>query len=369
MLSVYYEAGWCGVPRPLKLRPRSARISIVHPIRNVPRGTLRLSPLERGSFMSEKSTKPKSRLGRGLSSLMSISTPADPPAQFPAIPEIPPSARAESPTTPETPGVRVAQIDLDAIVPNPHQPRRQFNEVSLNELAASLRSTGMIQPIIVRPAGDGTYQLIAGERRWRAARLAELPTVPAIVRDVDATTQAQMALIENIQREDLNPLDRAVAYKTLLTHLGLTQAELAGRMGEDRTSIAHFLRLLDLPEPVQTFVGDGRLSMAHAKLLSGIDTPAEQQRLADLAVSQNLSVRNLERLTQGTPPILPPRPAPPSVTSSAHIQDLERTLSRELRMRVQLRPGKKKGVGRLVFHFGTLDQFDDLMSRLGVTTE
>jgi ParB family chromosome partitioning protein len=267
------------------------------------------------------------------------------------------------------PGVRVLDIPLASIIPNPHQPRRQFSDASLAELAASLKSTGMIQPIIVRPdaAGSDTYQLIAGERRWRAAKLAELATLPAIVRDVDGPTQAQMALIENIQREDLNPLDRARAYQTLLQHLGLTQAELAGRLGEDRSTITHFLRILELPEPVQEFVGDGRLTMAHAKLLGSVADPAEQQRLAELAVTQSLSVRNLERLVQGAAATATPKAGP--VVASAHVKELERSLSRQLSLRVQVRGSRKKGHGRLVLHYSSLDQFDELMSRLGVKTD
>ena len=324
--------------------------------------------------MSDKATKPKSRLGRGLSSLISMSTPDDAPPQLPAIaatgaPSAPPSDASATPF----PGIRVAEIPLTSVVPNPHQPRRHFNEVSLNELAASLKSTGMIQPIIVRPTpggqGDpGTFQLIAGERRWRAARLAELPTLPAIVRDVDAITQAQMALIENIQREDLNALDRALAYNALIKQLGLSQAELAGRLGEDRTTISHVLRLLELPEPVQQFIRDGKLSLGHGRLLAGMTAPADQQRLAELAVAQNLSVRNLERLvvSSSTPTVKRAAAAP---GSEAHVRDLERTLSRQLSMRVQLRSGRTKGRGRLILHFTSLDQFDDLMSRLGVATE
>ena len=323
--------------------------------------------------MSDKAIKPKSRLGRGLSSLISISAPEDPLTQHPAIaaadapalpsdaPSVTPSAFATAPA-----GVRVAEIPLSSIVPNPHQPRRQFNDASLQELAASLRSTGLIQPIIVRPAAAGSYELIAGERRWRAARLAELSAVPAIIRDVDSTTQAQMALIENIQREDLNPLDRAAAYQTLIKHLGLTQAELAGRLGEDRSTVTHFLRLLEMPPVVQEFVREGRLTLGHAKLLAGVTDPSEQQRLAQLAVDQNLSVRNLERVIQtaAAAPAAKAETAKPA--ASAHLNDLERTLSRQLSLRVQIRPSNKKGHGRLVFHYSSLDQFDDLLSRMGV---
>jgi ParB family chromosome partitioning protein len=336
--------------------------------------------------MSDKIAKPKSRLGRGLSSLISLSTPEEPPEQLPAIPA-PAAASAPSATAvaipPDVsaapaPGVRVADIPLSAIVPNPHQPRRQFNEASLNELAASMKSAGLIQPVIVRPARDGqgpttdgpTFQLIAGERRWRAARLAGLSVVPALIRDVDTVTQAQMALIENIQREDLNPIDRALAYNTLLKQLGLTQAELAGRLGEDRTTVTHFCRLLELPQPVQELIHDGRLTLGHAKLLAGITDPAAQTRLAQLAVEQNLSVRNLERLVQDpAAEPSPPAKAPEPPKASAHLQQLERSLSRQLNLRVQIRSSNRKGHGRLVLHYSSLDQFDDLMGRLGVRVD
>jgi len=241
-----------------------------------------------------------------------------------------------------------------------------MNEASVAELAASLKATGLIQPIVVRRVGE-TYQLIAGERRLRAAKLAGLATIPAILREVDSFTQAQMALVENIQRENLNPIDRAQAYRTLMNQLGLTQAELAGRMGEDRSSIANHLRLLDLAEPVQAMIGDGRLTLGHAKVLAGVPDVLEQERLANLVVSQGLSVRNLERLVQDGSKAPAAAPAAPK-SSAAHLLDLEKSLSGQLGMRVQVRSAAKKGKGRLVIHYGSLDQFDELLNRLGVTT-
>lgn len=228
-----------------------------------------------------------------------------------------------------------------------------------------MKATGVIQPIIVRQVAEG-YELIAGERRLRAAKLAGLSAVPAIVRDVDAIAQAQMALIENIQREDLNPIERAEGYRTLLSQLGLTQTELATRLGEDRSTIANFLRLLELADPVRQMVANGQLSVGHAKVLAGVQAPAEQERLAKLVVSQDLSVRNLERLVaSGTPAAAKPAAAP-----SPHLQDLEKNLARQLGMRVQLRTNPKaKGKGRLVIHYANLDQFDQLLSRLGVRLE
>jgi ParB family chromosome partitioning protein len=345
--------------------------------------------------------KAKPRLGRGLSSLISISdAPEDVPASagpgagaavvsrsLPTEPASSGSAPVAAPgpsafnSLPQPPrptsiGSNVAddsaaspsgsliEVPIDRIVPNPHQPRRQMNEGSIAELAASLKSTGVIQPIIVR-IQDGKYQLIAGERRWRAARLAGLATIPAIVRDTSAFEQAQMALVENIQRENLNPIDRAQAYRTLMSQLGLTQAELAGRMGEDRSSIANYLRLLDLAGPVQAMVVDRRLSMGHAKILAGVSDMADQERLANLVVNQSLSVRNLERQLQDAPPVSTRLPAP----LSPHIADLEKSLARQLGMRVQVRAGAKQGQGKLILHYATLDQFDEVLNRLGLKSE
>ncbi|HEV2294230.1 MAG TPA: ParB/RepB/Spo0J family partition protein [Tepidisphaeraceae bacterium] len=321
--------------------------------------------------------KPKPRLGRGLNSLISISAPVEAEVANPELDRAPTPSRGSgmSDAPPDTlpdaapqhappPGVRPTELPLATIVPNPHQPRRSFNDAGLDELAASMKSNGVIQPIVVRQVDD-SYQLIAGERRFRAAKLAGLETIPAIVRsDVDSFTQAQMALVENIQREDLNPLDRAHGYRTLLDQLGMTQAELAARLGEDRSSIANFLRLLDLTHPVQALVREGRLSMGHAKLIAGVSNPAEQERLANLVAAQELSVRNLERLLAGAPAA----PVPRAAGSSAHVQDLEKSLARQLGMRVQVK-SMRKGKGRLVIHYGSLDQFDELLNRLGVQAE
>jgi ParB family chromosome partitioning protein len=313
-----------------------------------------------------KQPQQKSRLGRGLSSLIGMS----PLPQTPVSVELPgPSAGtgiAQSPAA-EPPGVRVLEVPLDKLSANPHQPRRSFDEGSLQSLADSLKATGLIQPVVARGTDDGSYELIAGERRWRAAKLAGLATIPVILRAADPVMQAQMALIENIQREDLNPIERAAAYKALLDNLGLTQAELADRLGEDRTVIGHHLRLLDLAPPVQEKVVRGQLSLSHARLLAGVAQHGEQTRLADLVLSQDLNVRNLERLINA-PPAGQPTAAAKAPSTSAHIADLEKTISRHLGLRVQLRakPGKKQG--RLILHYASLDQFDDLLNKLGIST-
>lgn len=312
----------------------------------------------------------KPRLGRGLSSLMSLSEPqvaeqgetlasGDDPTSLP--PE-----RVES-LAPEPAGPRVIDLSVEDIRPNPHQPRRDFNEASIAELATSLKSTGLIQPIIVRQVASG-YELIAGERRLRAAKVAGLQTLPAIVKEVDGFTQAQMALVENIQREDLNPIDRANAYRVLLEQLGLTVSELAGRLGEDRSSVSNFLRLLELAEPVRDLLRGGKLSMGHAKLLAGLTDPVEQQTKAELVVAQGLSVRNLENIILSGP-VSKPTAKPAGKKASNHLVDLEKSISRQLGTRVQVKASAQKGRGKLILFYADLDQFDQLMGRLGVVTE
>jgi ParB family transcriptional regulator, chromosome partitioning protein len=335
--------------------------------------------------MNKLAAKDRPRLGRGLASLIAVTQPRKdhplhlPPhdgAQVSITPPVPPvvavGAHAEPPATVtiaaplEFAGGRAVDIPVDAISPNPHQPRRDFDEGSLKERAQSMKANGIIQPILVRPAGpgnDGKYQLIAGERRWRAAQLAGIAAIPAIVRDVDAVAQAQLAMIENIQREDLNPIDRALGYQVLVKELGLTQAELAGRLGEDRSSIANFLRLLELNETTKEMVRCGKLTVGHAKLLAGVSDILRQQKLAELTVSQGLSVRNLERILQEQAADQQPKVR---AALSPHMQDVEKTLCRQLGLRVQLRAARERGKGRLVIHYSSLDQFDQIIDRLGV---
>lgn len=288
------------------------------------------------------------RLGRGLSSLIKL---PDGPLQHEISRPIPSEG--------------TASIPIKSIHPNPHQPRRQFNESSLAELAASIKSAGLIQPIIVRPSAEG-YELIAGERRWRAAQIAGFQEIAAIIRQADSFSQAQLALIENIQREDLNPLDRATAYQSLIDQLGLTQNELASRLGEERSSIANFLRLISLAEPVRELLRNGKLSFGHAKLLAGISDPAEQLRLAELSTQRDLSVRNLEQILRVGLAASPSSKTTPR--SSPHIADLEKSMTQQLGLRVQLRPSAKTGKGRLIIHYANLDQFDNLLQRINIVT-
>lgn len=305
----------------------------------------------------------KPRLGRGLSSLISVSD--DLPDGLPnaSISPIRHSELSEPrPAVDDSIPIhqRVMELGLDQVQSNPHQPRKEFAEQALRELAASLKTNGVIQPIVVRKTVSG-YELIAGERRLRAAKLAGLLTVPAIVKEVDGLTQAQLALVENIQREDLNPIDRAQAYKTLLDQLGLSHGELAIRLGEDRSIVSNHLRLLELAVPVRELLRSQKLSLGHAKVLAGVTDVLEQERLGNLVVSQELSVRNLERLVQGAKPANKPIRTLPS----AHIKDLEKAIGSQLGLKVSVK-SKPNGSGRLVVNYTDLDQFDELMRRMNL---
>jgi len=303
--------------------------------------------------------KGRSRLGRGLSSLISVSSDPEESLGDTASDGLSPPAAVESKVLPGP-----IEISLADITPNPHQPRRNFDDGQLTRLAESLKSSGMIQPIVVKKSKDG-YQLIAGERRLRAAKIAGLTQIPAIFREVDAPAQAQLALVENIQREDLNPLDRAFAYQSMIDQQGLTQAELAERLGEERSGIANYLRLLQLAKPVQQLLREGKISFGHAKLLAGVDDPLEQQRLAELVVGQEMSVRSLERMmAQPSAKQVPSIPKP----SEAYIVDLEKNISQQLGMRAQVRR-RGKGRGSLTIHYASLDQFDQLLAKLGLQLE
>jgi len=235
--------------------------------------------------MSSANDKQRKALGKGLSALL-------PGRSQPAALE----AVATAPAT-ATHATKPATLPLSLIKPNPMQPRTVFNSDGLQELAASIRANGIIQPLIVRQLGD-SYQIVAGERRWRAARLAELQEVPVVVQDVADRSMLELALIENIQREDLNPIETAHAFERLGRDLGLSQEEIGRRTGKDRTSIANIVRLLKLPKEVQLLVAERRLSMGHARALLGLATADEQIQIAEKAVALGLSVRQVEAQVQ-----------------------------------------------------------------------
>jgi len=229
--------------------------------------------------------KTRRPLGKGLSALL------------PPRPQSAPSPTPGPPTSETSSSDRALTVRVEAITPNPLQPRTVFRPERLEELAASIRANGIIQPLIVRRLGEG-YQVIAGERRWRAAKLAGLAEVPVVVQDVADRRMLELALIENIQREDLNPMETAHAYERLGRELGLSQEEIAQRTGKDRTSVTNTLRLLRLPEEVQLLLAEHRLSMGHARAILGLDSAEEQIQLAEKTAAQGLSVRQVEAIVQ-----------------------------------------------------------------------
>jgi ParB family chromosome partitioning protein len=227
----------------------------------------------------------------------------------------------------------MARIAVDLIDPNPLQPRTVFQPERLQELADSIRANGIIQPLVVRPH-DGRYQLVAGERRWRAARLAAIAEVPVFVQDVSDDRLLEITLVENIQREDLNPIEVARAFERLARDLGLSHDEIARRTGKDRSSITNTLRLLKLPSDIQQLVAEHRLSMGHARAILGLPTEELQRQVAEKGSSQGLSVRQVERLVQkmtsSREPKLPEEAEDPNV--KAAIQEMERVLGTRVKI-------------------------------------
>jgi ParB family chromosome partitioning protein len=280
-------------------------------------------------------------LGRGLSALM---------ADIEVTTEVP---SASSPR--EHRGDRL--LPVEKIVPNPDQPRRAFSEEALAELAASIRHKGVIQPLIVRPdaTGPDTYQIVAGERRWRAAQLAQVHEVPVIIRNFDDTEVLEVAIIENIQRADLNPVEEAQGYRQLIDRFGHTQEQLATAMGKSRSHIANAMRLLGLPEEVLDLLRDGRLTAGHARALITTDDPTG---LARKIVAGGLSVRDVEKLvksnTSGKVPTSKPE-------KDADTKALEADLSAALGLSVSIDHDQSKASGKIIISYNDLAQLDDLL--------
>ena len=253
------------------------------------------------------------------------------------------------------------EVDIDLIDPNPHQPRSRFREEALEELAQSIRATGIIQPVVLRPQGD-RFQLIAGERRWRAAQSAGLHRVPAIVRDVPDHLALEMTLVENLQREDLNPIEQARAFETLLNMFNLTQEEAAARTGKDRATIANTIRLLKLDGQILAMIEEGRLTAGHGRALLAIEPLAARLAAAKRAAEGKLTVRNLERLgTRGAGRTAgKPAPSQFDANTRAALEELER----ELGTRVILRPPRGRGAGRLIIEYHDARQLEAIYERV-----
>lgn len=319
------------------------------------------------------------KLGRGLSAL--LGTPVQIQAPSPA------SVRTERPTMAprgsvvdaslepapaETVGSEgIRSIAVGQIVPNRRQPRQDFDEAALDSLARSIKSAGLMQPVVVRPIDSG-FELVAGERRWRAAKRIGLESIPAVIRDVDEQGAAELALIENIQREDLNAMERAIALRRLADDYSLTHQEIADKVGLDRTSVTNLLRLADLDGATASLVRLNLISQGHAKALLAIADPVGRARLAQQVADEGWSVRELERRIQqlqrstGMQRDASEDPSANDITArDANVADLERQLAEYLGTKVAIQLGRKKGSGRLILDFYSLDQFDGLMQRMG----
>lgn len=252
--------------------------------------------------------------------------------------------------------------DIDSIRPNPYQPRRRLSEQELKDLSDSIKEQGIIQPLVVRTVPTG-YELIVGERRWRAGRLAGLKQVPVVVKDVSGAEMVEMALVENIQRQDLNPLEKAEAYYRLIKEFKLTQEEVAKRVGQDRSTVANFLRLRNLPQPIQTDIVNNTLSMGHARALLGVETLAQQKEVWRRIVSKSLSVRAAEALVKKLKDHKPRTSSAKARSSEdVYIESLADDLARHLGTRVRIiRRGKR---GRLEIDFYGNDDLERVIARL-----
>ncbi len=258
----------------------------------------------------------------------------------------------------------LAALPIASISPLPGQPRKHFDDATLGELAASIAARGVIQPIIVRPRGEGRYQLVAGERRWRAAQKARLHEIPALVRELDDREVMALALIENIQREDLNPVEEARAYQRLADDEGMTQAEIARMVDKSRSHVANFQRLLGLPEAVLDLVEGGKLSMGHARALIGQD---DAVNLAQQAVNDNLSVREIERMVRqvaGKVAKAPAKGSPRDPANDADIEAVQRHLEEFLGLTVRIKADADPRSGAVTIRYRTLDQLDLVCQRL-----
>ncbi len=257
-------------------------------------------------------------------------------------------------------GSAFQELPTGSISPNGRQPRSSFDEESMAALTASVRELGVLQPVLVREAGEGSYELIAGERRWRAAKRAGLPLVPAIIRTVDDTASLEQALVENLQREDLNPLDEAAAYQQLLEDFHLTHDELAARMGKSRAAISNTLRLFQLPPSVQRLVADGKIAAGHARALLTCPDRAYQEALARRVVEEGMSVRSVEeearRHNQAAAKASPPPQGPGRRLRPPGLLELEDLLSTHLDTRVKVEMGANRG--RVVVDFATLEDLE-----------
>ena len=287
-------------------------------------------------------------LGRGLDSLL----PGRPVAAPIAMPAMQASGNSQ-------------EVLIDSIDPNPYQTRRRINETALAELAESIRATGVVQPVILRPGSNGRFQLVAGERRWQASRLVGKTTIPAVIRQISNEQAMEITIIENLQREDLNPIEQARAFERLSREFGLTQEQIAGRTGKDRASIANFIRLLKLPETVQNAMESGTLSFGHGKvLLSLAGFPEHLETASREIIAKQLSVRQTEELVGRllNPQISEPKQEKPPRLLDPNVREAQRSLESSLGVKVEIQD--RKGKGKIILKYGSLEDFDRIVEAL-----
>ena len=307
-----------------------------------------------GSQSPIMTTEKRKVLGRGLETLL-------PHRHVPHAPVAVPSPAPHAAHAPKDDDIR--HLALDQLDRNPYQTRGpQLDPASLAELAASIKAVGVLQPIVVRPVPGGRYHVIAGERRREAARQAGLTAIPAIVRQVSNEQAMEMTIIENLLREDLNPIEQARAFDRLGREFGLTQEQMAVRTGKDRSSIANFLRLLKLPLEVQGFVGLNHISLSHAKALMSLSSPAEMERLARRIMEEGLSVRYTEQQVDA---LLYPHPKPekPEREVDPNVRQAENVLQQALGVKVTIED--RGGKGKIVLEYSSLDDYDRILAALG----
>ncbi|MFS0894740.1 ParB/RepB/Spo0J family partition protein [Microbacterium sp. 179-I 3D3 NHS] len=309
-------------------------------------------------------------LGRGIGALIPTADQTERPVDvfFPGASLRPSEAQIETIAPPEddltaVPGIRLVQVDPQKIVPNPRQPRTHFDPDDLAELVHSVSEFGVLQPVVVRKNADGDYELIMGERRTRAAREAGLESIPAIVRETADEDLLRDALLENLHRSELNPLEEASAYQQLLEDFGITQEELAGRIGRSRPQISNTIRLLKLPVPVQQRVAAGVLTAGHARAILSLETPEAMQRLADKVVNEDLSVRATEEAAKAQPGAAGKTPKPTPGARRAYLDEVASKLGDRLNTRVKIALGARKG--QVTIDFASIQDLNRILEEIG----
>lgn len=326
--------------------------------------------------VAKSDVKPR-RLGRGLSSLMAVEAPVR--VEVPTVSSIATPKESDSIAATQKPNSEIENtttslsdvtwIAVDSVVTSPFQPRRAFDEAALRGLADSIRRSGLLQPVLARRSGGGGFELVAGERRWRAAKLAGLTTIPALVRELTDEQAAEHALVENVQREDLNPMERAWALRSLGERFGLAQADLAARVGLERSSVANLVRLTELEPEIAALIAASKLTGGHGKALLGVSPGELRLDLARRAARESMSVRALEQHIQShRPKKTLETPGNGDVARSAVLGDLQRQIGQQLGTKVLISTDRKGQKGRIVMEFYGLDHFDSLLARLGVRT-